>query len=78
MVTSAQLRGARAMLGWTVRELAEHAGVHRNSVTRAETAGTQPGHAVDAMTRAMAAAGITFLDDDGIVLLKPKAAKRRR
>ena len=33
MVTSAQLRAARSLLDWTVRDLSEKAGVHRNTVT---------------------------------------------
>ena len=46
MVTSAQLRAARSLLNLTVRELAEKAGVHRNTITRAETDETVHGHAV--------------------------------
>ena len=36
-MTSAQLRAARGLLNWTVRDLAEQAGVHRNTVTNFET-----------------------------------------
>jgi DNA-binding XRE family transcriptional regulator len=35
-VTSAQVRMARAALGWTVRDLAEAAGLHRNTITNLE------------------------------------------
>jgi transcriptional regulator with XRE-family HTH domain len=60
MVTSAQLRAARALLNWTVRDLAEKAGVHRNTVTRAETDSTAPGHAVAQIIRTFEAAGVEF------------------
>ena len=61
MVTSAQIRAARGLLNWTVRDLAEHAGVHRNTVTRVETDTAGPGHAVAAMQIALEAAGVVFL-----------------
>ena len=58
MVTSAQIRAARGLLNWTVRDLAEHAGVHRNTVTRVETDTAGPGHAVATMQLALEAAGV--------------------
>jgi transcriptional regulator with XRE-family HTH domain len=60
MVTSAQLRAARSLLNWTVRDLAEKARVHRNTVTRAETDETEHGHAVAQMIRTLEAAGVEF------------------
>jgi transcriptional regulator with XRE-family HTH domain len=62
MITSAQLRAARGFLNWTVRDLAEKAGVHRNTVTRAETDGPERGHAVAQIARTLEAAGIEFTD----------------
>ena len=38
MITPAQVRMARAALGWGVRELSEKAGVATNTVSRFETA----------------------------------------
>lgn len=35
-VTSAQLRMARAALNWTVRDLAEATGLHRNTISNIE------------------------------------------
>ena len=64
MVTSAQIRGARGLLNWTVRDLAEQAGVHRNTVTRAETEATGPGHAIVAIQRALETAGVEFTNGD--------------
>ena len=65
MVTSAQLRAARGLLNWTVRDLAERAGVHRNTVTRIETNATAPGHALSAVQAALEAAGVIFIDENG-------------
>lgn len=65
MVTSAQLRAARALLNWTVRDLAEAAKVHRNTVTRAETDATGQGHATAAIQRALEAAGVEFIPENG-------------
>jgi transcriptional regulator with XRE-family HTH domain len=60
MVTSAQLRAARSLLNLTVRELAEKAGVHRNTITRAETDETAHGHAVAQVVLTLEAAGVEF------------------
>jgi transcriptional regulator with XRE-family HTH domain len=65
MVTSAQIRAARALLNWTVRDLAERAGVHRNTVSRTETDATGPGHATAAIRNALEAAGVIFVDENG-------------
>ena len=65
MVTSAQLRAARSLLNWTVRDLAEKAGVHRNTITRAETEATTPGHAVAQMVLTLESAGVIFVEENG-------------
>ncbi|MCA8927607.1 MAG: helix-turn-helix transcriptional regulator [Alphaproteobacteria bacterium] len=65
MVTSAQIRAARGLLAWTVRDLAEKAGVHRNTVTRIETEATSPGHALASIRAALEAGGVVFLDANG-------------
>ncbi|MCW2273319.1 helix-turn-helix domain-containing protein [Rhodoblastus acidophilus] len=65
MVTSAQIRAARGLLNWTVRDLAERAGVHRNTVTRAETDATGPGHATSAICTTLEAAGVEFIPENG-------------
>jgi transcriptional regulator with XRE-family HTH domain len=64
-MTSAQIRAARALLNWTVRDLAEKAGVHRNTVTRAETDATGPGHATAAIRATLEAAGVIFIAENG-------------
>lgn len=65
MVTSAQIRAGRALLNWTVRDLSDRAGVHRNTITRAETDATGPGHATAAIQAALEAAGVVFLAENG-------------
>lgn len=64
-MTSAQIRAARALLNWTVRDLADRAGVHRNTVTRSETDATGPGHATAAIRAALEQAGVIFVDPNG-------------
>jgi transcriptional regulator with XRE-family HTH domain len=64
-VTSAQLRAARSLLNWTARELSVRAGVHRNTITRAETDGTAHGHAVAQLVRTLEAAGVEFIAENG-------------
>ncbi|KFB08849.1 helix-turn-helix domain-containing protein [Nitratireductor basaltis] len=65
MVTSAQIRAARGLLNWTVRDLAQRSGVHRNTVTRIETEATAPGHAMTAVQAALEAAGVEFIPENG-------------
>jgi transcriptional regulator with XRE-family HTH domain len=74
MVTSAQLRAARSLLNLTVRELAERAGVHRNTITRAETDETAHGHAVAQVVLTLEAAGVEFSngEEPGVRLRKSK------
>lgn len=64
-MTSAQIRAARGLLNWTVRDLASRAGVHRNTVTRTETEETGPGHSVAAMRKALEDAGVIFIEENG-------------
>lgn len=67
MVTSAQFRAARGLLNWTVRDLSEAAGVHRNTITRIETDQTAAGPAIVAIKKALEAAGVVFLPDGEVV-----------
>jgi transcriptional regulator with XRE-family HTH domain len=65
MVTSAQIRAARGLLNWTVRDLAERSGVHRNTISRVETETTGPGHSLAAIRAALEAAGVEFIPEVG-------------
>jgi transcriptional regulator with XRE-family HTH domain len=65
-VTSAQVRMARAALNWSVRDLAEAAQIHRNTVTNIET-GRYAGDAATlaAIVSALKRAGVEFIDENG-------------
>ena len=65
-MTSAQVRAARGLINWTVRDLAEKAGVHRNTVTNIET-GRYGGsvEAINAIRHALEAAGVEFIPENG-------------
>ena len=65
-MTSAQVRAARGLLNWTVRDLADQAGVHRNTVTNIETeryAGSP--EAIAAIRNALEVAGVEFIAENG-------------
>src|SRR5215472_17566570 len=72
-----QLRMARAALRWGVRELAERAGVTANTVTRIENGADAKQSTIDALQRALEAAGIEFTNGDqpGVRLTKAAAAR---
>jgi transcriptional regulator with XRE-family HTH domain len=65
-VTSAQVRMARAALNWSVRDLAEAAHIHRNTVSNIET-GRYAGDAATlaAIVGALKRAGVEFIDENG-------------
>jgi DNA-binding XRE family transcriptional regulator len=65
-VTSAQVRMARAALGWTVRDLAEAAGLHRNTITNLEV-GRYAGdvQTLSIIEKVLTRAGIDFIDENG-------------
>ena len=65
-VTSAQVRMARAALNWTVRDLAEAAGLHRNTITNLEI-GRYAGDPKTLATieQVLATAGVEFIDENG-------------
>ena len=68
MLTSHQLRAARTIRGWSVRELADRAGIHittaqlveyRNRLIVGNVA------ILEKIIRTLEASGIVFLNDDG-------------
>jgi DNA-binding XRE family transcriptional regulator len=65
-MTPAQMRMARAALYWSVDQLAEAAGVHRNTISNFETskyAGDPETRA--AIKRALETAGVVFVEENG-------------
>ena len=65
-VTSAQVKMARAALDWTVRDLAEATGLHRNTINNIEVGryGGDP-TTLQKIERVLVAAGIEFIDENG-------------
>jgi transcriptional regulator with XRE-family HTH domain len=68
MLKPEQLRMALAGLEWTVRQLAEKAGVNPNTVSRLATTGGVQASSMEKIQRALEAAGIDFLPDGGVRL----------
>ena len=69
MILPAQLKAARALLGWSQDRLAQGSGVGASTIKRMETRqGSIGGHAdnVWKIQAALEGAGIIFLDKDGI------------
>jgi transcriptional regulator with XRE-family HTH domain len=79
MISGAQIRGARGLLGWTTRELARRAIVSVSTVQLIENAGGRPNasrEALAAVQNTLEAARIEFLDGDAPgVRLHPKTRK---
>ena len=69
MLTSGQMRAARAFLGWTARELAERSKVHVTTIQRIER-GTGPARAnsetIWRVQSVLESAGIAFNTNDGL------------
>lgn len=67
MVTAAQIRAARALLGWNGAQLAKAAGVSLQTIRRMESElgpGRSSAANVDAVRRALETAGVVFLEGD--------------
>ena len=61
MMTAAQCRGARAMLGWSRERLAEAAMISVRTIVDFERDAREPRHAtLDVLQRAFEAAGVEF------------------
>lgn len=62
MITRKQVRASRAVLGWGVRELGEHAGISFNTITRFENGGDMLSANLEKVQRALEGEGIEFLN----------------
>ncbi|MGA2313459.1 MAG: helix-turn-helix transcriptional regulator [Xanthobacteraceae bacterium] len=66
MVTPAQCRAARGLLGWNQQELARRARVGIVTVHQLEAGLSQPRRAtLDVIRRAFETAGVEFIDENG-------------
>lgn len=63
-MTPRQVRAARSALGWSVRELADKAGISFNTVSRYENGADMLTRNRDAIERALREAGIRFAADE--------------
>jgi predicted transcriptional regulator len=83
MITPAQIRAARALLGWKQVDLAKAAGLSALAVKGAEGGRTDPRTStLNAIERAIEEAGVKFLDAGDAstgpgVCLKPSRTRRR-
>ena len=84
MVSPAQCRAARGLLDWNQQELAERAGVSIVTVRQLEAGAHEPRRAtLEVVRRALEAAGVEFIDENGggpgvRLRKKMRAAKQRR
>lgn len=63
MITPAQIRAARALIGWKQSELASASGVSEISIKNIERGATDPrGSTLSAIQKAFTDAGVVFLD----------------
>jgi hypothetical protein len=67
-LTSAQLRAARALVRWSAEDLARHSAVGVTTIRRAELTESETSMTAannQAVRRALEAAGIEFIDENG-------------
>ncbi len=82
-VTSAQVKMARAALDWSVRDLAEASGLHRNTISNIEVGryGGDPA-TLSKIESVLKRAGVEFIDENGggagVRLKKPHQAAKRK
>ena len=82
MITPAQCRAARGLIGWSQQDLANKAGVGTVAVHQLESGTSQPRHAtLDVVKRAFETAGVEFIDENGggagVRLRKPVGTVRK-
>jgi len=82
MVTPAQCRAARALLGWNQQELARQARVGIVTVHQFEAGLSEPRRAtIEVIQRAFESAGVEFIDENGGgpgVRLRKRTGERSR
>ena len=66
MINAAQIRAARALIGWTQVRLAEASGLSEMSVKKIEQGTTDPRvSTITAIRSALETAGVIFVDENG-------------
>lgn len=78
MTDKAQIRAARALLGWSQDDLADAAGLSRPTIDRAERTKTSDA-TIEAIRLALEKAGVEFIAENGAgpgVRLKRRSGRR--
>jgi len=81
MLESAQIRAARALLGWRQEDLSKASGVGTATVQRIEKSDRPITGYVSTLVRIQAAfedAGVSFIDDDEMAGIGVRLAKKKR
>jgi transcriptional regulator with XRE-family HTH domain len=65
MITSAQIRMAKAALGWSNTKLAEETGLHKNTVNNAENGKGRPA-TLALIEKVLTEAGVVFVEPNGL------------
>jgi transcriptional regulator with XRE-family HTH domain len=81
MIEPAQIRAARALLGWRQEDLSKASGVGAATVRRVESSNSRATSYVSTLSRIQAAfetAGVLFIDDDGSAGFGVRLAKTKR
>lgn len=67
MITGRQIRAARALIGWEAEELAQKAGVSRNTISKVENGHTPRDGSLEKITRAFETdADLEFTENEGV------------
>ena len=85
MLNAAQIRAARALLRWSAKDLAEHSALGITTIRRAELTEAATSMTVSndlAVRRALEAAGVEFIDENGggpgVRLRKPTGSSKKK
>jgi transcriptional regulator with XRE-family HTH domain len=81
MIEPAQIRAARALLGWRQEDLSKASGVGAATVRRVESSNSRTTSYVSTLSRIQAAfetAGVLFIDDDGSAGFGVRLAKTKK
>ena len=72
-----QIKAARALLGWTQKELAEAAGLNLEHVANYESGRSRALSTLEAIHQALVAQGVIFIDDTGVNKTRPGVRELR-
>ena len=79
MITPAQIRAARALLGWKQTDLAKKSGISEISIKNIERGTTDPrSSTLGAIQGAFAKAGLEFIEPGGSSLAGGHGVRKRR